>query len=61
MLKPYIIYYKFKIPGEKAAAAMKQYRVYAASLDEARRQAKDYANYPNIEIVEIRPAEFPLS
>lgn len=61
MLKPYIICYKYKIDGEKAAPAVMQYRVYAASLDEARRQATDYANYPNIEIVEIRPAEFPLS
>lgn len=61
MLKPYIIYFKYKIPGEKAAAAVKQYRVYAASLDEARRLAKDYANYPNIDIVEIKPATSPLS
>jgi hypothetical protein len=61
MLKPYIIYYKYKIPGEKAGAAVKQYRVYAANLDEARELAKGYANYPNIDIVEIRPAERPLS
>lgn len=61
MLRPYIIYYKFKIPGEKAAAAVKQYRVYAASLDEARKLASAYANYPNIDIVEIKPAEYPLS
>jgi hypothetical protein len=61
MLKPYIIYYKYKIPGEKAQAAVKQYRVYAANLDEARRLAANYANYPNIDIVEIRPAEVPLS
>ena len=61
MLKPYIIYFKYKIPGEKAGAAIKQYRVYATNLDEARQLAKNYANYPNIDIVEIRPAEFPLS
>lgn len=61
MLKPYIIYFKYKIPGEKAAAAVKQFRIYAANLDEACRLAKDYANYPNIDIVEIKSAEFPLS
>ena len=61
MLQPYIIYFRYKIPGEKAAAAVKQFRIYAAGIDEARRLAKDYANYPNIDIVEIKSAEFPLS
>ena len=61
MLKPYIIYFKYKIPGEKAVAAVKQFRIYAASLDEARRLANGYANYPHIDIVEIKSAEFPLS
>jgi len=61
MLKPYIVYFKYKIPGEKAAAAVKQFRIYAANLDEARRLAGNYANYPNIDIVEIRSADTPLS
>lgn len=60
-MNAYIIYFKYKIPGEKAGAAIKQFRLYANSLEEARRLAGNYANYPNIDIVEIRPAEFPLS
>ncbi len=40
---------------------MKQFRIYAANLEEARLLAKDYANYPNVDIVEIKSAEFPLS
>lgn len=60
-MNAYIVYFKYKIPGEKAAAAIKQFRLYANNMDEARRLAGSYANYPNIDIVEIRPAEFPLS
>jgi len=60
-MNAYIIYFKYKIPGEKAAAAIKQFRLYATNMEEARRLASNYANYPNIDIVEIRPAEFPLA
>ena len=60
-MKPYIIYFKYKVPGDKAGPAVKQFRLYATSVEEARRLASNYANYPNIDIIEIRPAEFPLS
>ena len=61
MLKAYIIYFKYKIEGDKAQPAVKQFRIYASSMDEARKLASNYANYPNIDIVEIRSAEVPLS
>lgn len=60
MLKPYIVYFKYKIVGEKAAPPVRQFRIYASNLDEARRLASGYANYPNIEVVNIKPAESPV-
>lgn len=56
MPKPYIVYFKFKIPTEKTQGAVKQFRIYATSLDEARRLVTQYATYPQIEVVTIKPA-----
>ncbi len=56
MLRPYIVYYKFKIPGEKTQGAVKQFRIYAESADEARRMATRHANYPNIEVLKVKAA-----
>lgn len=56
MLQPFIIYYKYKLPGEKKPGAIKQYRVYAASSEEARRLAIKQANYPDIEVLRVKSA-----
>ncbi len=56
MLRPYIIYYKFKIPGEKTQGAVKQFRIYADSVEEARRLATQHANYANIEVLNVKAA-----
>ena len=56
MLRPFIIYFKYKIVGDKADPPVRQFRIYASDLDEARRLAVDYANYPNIEVVRIKAA-----
>lgn len=56
MLQPYIVYYRYKIPNEKSQGAVKQFRVYANDLDEARRMAVQHANYPNIELVTVKQA-----
>ena len=56
MLKPYIVYFKFKIPGDKTEGAVKQFRVYANNLDEAKRLAVRHANYPNVEVLTVKPA-----
>jgi hypothetical protein len=56
MPQPYIIYFKYKIPSEKAQGPIRQFRIYATSLDEARRLATSYANYPNIEVLNVKPA-----
>ena len=56
MLRPYIVYYKFRIPGDKTLGAVKQFRIYADSVDEARRMATRHANYPNIEVLNVKAA-----
>ncbi len=56
MLRPYIVYYKYKIPTEKTQGAVKQYRVYATSLEEARRLASRHANYPHVEVLNVKAA-----
>lgn len=56
MLRPYIIYYKYKCPGDKKPGAVKQFRVYANNLDEARRLAIEHSNYPDIEVLKVKSA-----
>jgi len=56
MLRPYIVYYKFRIPGDKTQGAVKQFRIYAENADEARRMAAQHANYPNIEVLNVKAA-----
>ena len=56
MLRPYIVYFKYKIPGDKTAGAVKQFRVFANDLDEARRMAVQHANYPNVELLTVKAA-----
>lgn len=53
---PYIVYYKYKNPANKAQGAVKQYRIYANSTDEARRLAAQFANYPFVEILRVKQA-----
>lgn len=56
MLKPYIVYYKYKCPGDKKPGAVKQHRIFAESEDDARRLAKQQANYPDVEVLKVKPA-----
>ena len=56
MPRPFIVYYKYKLPTEKAKGAVKQFRLYAVDLDEARRLITRYANYPNIEVLNVKSA-----
>jgi len=55
MQQAYIIYFRYKAPTDKSAP-VRQYRVYAESIDEARKLAAQYANYPNIEVLGVKPA-----
>jgi len=56
MMKPYIVYFKYKCPGDKKAGAVKQYRIYANSFEEARRLVTQHGSYPDIEVLNIKPA-----
>ena len=56
MLKPYIVYFKYQCPGDKKPGAIKQFRLFANDADEARRLVAEQANYPNIEVLDIKPA-----
>ncbi len=56
MLQTYIVLYRYKAKGEKKPGPVRQFRIYAQDFDEARREANRYANYPDIEIVEIQAA-----
>ena len=56
MLKPYIVYYKYKCPGDKKPGAIKQYRIYANHLEEARHLSVQHSNYPDIEIIKVKRA-----
>lgn len=52
----YIIVYKYKREGEKKPGPVRQFRIYANDLEEARREAERHANYPNIEVLDVHPA-----
>ncbi len=55
MLRTYIIYYKYKNPGDKKPGPVKHYRVSANNLEEARQLASQYGNYPDLEVVRVTP------
>lgn len=56
MPRPYIVYFKYKIPTDKTQGAVKQFRVYATTIEEARRLIGRYANYPHIEVLNVKAA-----
>ena len=56
MLKAFIVYYRYQGPSDKALGPVRQFRIYASDAEQARRLASQYGNYPNIEILRIRPA-----
>jgi hypothetical protein len=56
MLKAYIVYFRYKNPGDKAPGPVRQFRIYANDADEAQRLAGAYANYPNVDVLSVKPA-----
>jgi len=56
MLRPYIVYFKYKLPGDKKPGAVKQFRIYANNFEEARQLVSQQATYPDIDVLEIKPA-----
>ncbi len=56
MQQMYIILFKFTQHGEKKPGPVRQFRIYADDLEEARREAARYGNYPNVEVIDDQPA-----
>ncbi len=56
MLQTFIILYRYKARGEKKPGPVRQFRIYAQDFSEARREATRYANYPDVEIIDIQVA-----
>jgi hypothetical protein len=54
MLSLFIVYYKYQQPGDKKPGPVRQFRIYASSAEEARRLAARQANYPNIEVINVK-------
>jgi len=52
----FIVQYRFTKPGDKAPGPVQQYRLYARDLRQAWEMARQYGNYPGIEIVDVTPA-----
>ena len=54
----YSVYYRYKLPADKAPGigAVKLFRLYAMSLHEASKIVKQQADYPHIDIIDIKRA-----
>ena len=52
-MNPYVVYYRYKCPGDKKPGAVKQFRIYANSEDEARRLVAQQSTYPDIDVLKI--------
>ena len=52
----YIVYFKYKQIGDKKPGPVKQFRIYANNVEEARQLATQYANYPDIDVLRIAVA-----
>ena len=48
------VLYNLQVPGEKKPGPVRQFRVYATSLGEAKRLAAEQSQYPNIEVLRIK-------
>ncbi len=53
MQETYVVVYKYKQEGDKKHGPIRQFRICAADLEEAKREAQRYANYPNIEVIDV--------
>ena len=55
-MTPYIVYFKYQQIGDKIPGPVKQFRIYANNIDEARQLTTQYANYPDIDVHRIAVA-----
>ncbi|MCK6485357.1 MAG: hypothetical protein HUU22_02870 [Phycisphaerae bacterium] len=52
-MKAFIVIFRFKKPGDKAAGPVQQYRIYARDLREAWDLARQQGGYPGIELLNV--------
>jgi hypothetical protein len=50
----YTVSFRYTKEGEKKAGPVQRYVLYANSPTEARKLLKQYANYPNLEVLALR-------
>ena len=55
IMEAYIIVFRYKREDEKKLGPVRQFRIYANDLEAAQREAERYANYPNIEVLDVHP------
>jgi hypothetical protein len=56
MLRPYIVYSRYKCPGDEKPGAVRQFQIHANNLEDARRLVAEYANFPDIGILAVKLA-----
>ena len=49
----FIVVFRYTKPGEKAPGPTQQYRIYARDLRQAWELAREYAQYPGIELLDV--------
>ncbi|MCK6457258.1 MAG: hypothetical protein L6Q92_12110 [Phycisphaerae bacterium] len=54
-MQQFVIWYRYKKPGDKAFGPVVQYRLYAHDIAEAWATARQYLNYEGVEIVDVVP------
>lgn len=54
MNRRFTVLFRYTKPGEKKPGPVQRYVLYARDLDEAQQMAIHYANYPNIELLDVR-------
>jgi len=53
MLKRYTITFRFTKRGEKKPGPVQRFVIYAEDSEDARNQVVRYANYPDIEVIDV--------
>ncbi len=53
-MQTYLVYFKYKPAEAKKPGPIRHYRIYADSLEEARRIVARQGTYPDLEVVEIK-------
>ena len=54
MNRRYTVIFRYTKPGDKKPGPVQRYVLYARDLQEARTLASQYANYPKIELLDVK-------